>query len=94
MKIRYTRRALAHLAEIRAFIAHDQPAAATAIGQSIRNTISHLAQFPEAGRLGRVPGTREMIVPRLPFIIAYRVSIEHVDMLAILHAARRWPSSL
>ena len=92
MIIRYTRRALAHLVEIRAYIAQDQPAAAAMVGQGIRDAVLQLAQFPEAGRAGRVAGTRELVVPRLPFVIAYRVSGQHVDVLAILHAARRWPS--
>ncbi|MGI4794080.1 MAG: type II toxin-antitoxin system RelE/ParE family toxin [Janthinobacterium lividum] len=75
-------------------MAQDQPAAATAVGQNIRKTISHFARLSEAGRPGPVPSTREMIVPRLPFIIAYRVSTDDVDVLAILHAARNSPSSL
>jgi len=93
VKIRYTRRALAHLAEIRAYIEQNRPGAAKAVGESIRAAVSHLVQFPEAGRLGRVDGTRELVIPRLPFIVAYRIKDDHVDVLAILHTARRWPSS-
>ena len=93
MKVRYTRRALAHLSEIRAYIAQDRPGSAKAVGETIRAAAAHLAQFPEAGRPGRVSGTRELVVPRLPFVVAYRVAEGHIDILAILHGARRWPSS-
>lgn len=91
MKVRYTRRALAHLAEIRAYIEQDRPSAARMVGESIREAVAHLAEFPEVGRPGRVAGTRELVIPRLPFIVAYRVTRSHVDVLAILHAARQWP---
>lgn len=92
MNLRYTRRALAHLAEIRAYIEQDRPAAAASVGASIRDAVSRLTQFPDIGRPGRVDGTRELVVPRLPFIVVYRVTGSHVDVLAILHAARRWPA--
>ena len=92
MNVRYTRQALGHLADIRAYIAQDRPGAAAAVGVGIRAAVSHLVQFPEAGRSGRVDGTRELVVPRLPFIVAYRIKEKHIDVLAILHAARKWPS--
>jgi toxin ParE1/3/4 len=91
--IRYTRQAIADLDEARAFIAHERPAAAAAIGQRIRQAVSELGQFPDRGRPGRVAGTRELVIPRCPFIVAYRVGDGHVDVLAILHAKRRWPSA-
>ena len=93
MNIRYTRRALAHLAEIRAYIEQERPGGAKMTGDGIRTAVSHLAQFPEGGRQGRVTGTRELVVPRLPFIVVYRVTGNHVDVLAILHGARRWPGT-
>jgi toxin ParE1/3/4 len=43
------------------------------------------------GRPGRVPGTRELVVAGTPYIVAYRVTASRVDVLAIIHAARRWP---
>lgn len=93
MNVRYTRQALGHLVDIRTYIAQDRPGAAAAVGAGIQAAVSHLVQFPEAGRPGRVDGTRELVVPRLPFIVAYRIKESHVDVLAILHAARKWPSS-
>ena len=93
MKVRYHREALADLAEGRAYIAQDRPAAAAAVGQRIRAAIAALGDFPEQGRLGRVAGTRELVIPRLPFVVAYQVTPDHVRVLAIVHAARRWPAS-
>jgi toxin ParE1/3/4 len=91
--VRYTRQALADLDEAREFIAQERPAAAAAIGQRIRQATSGLSQFPDRGRQGRVAGTRELVIAGSPFIVAYRISDGHVDVLAILHAARQWPSA-
>lgn len=94
MKVRYIRRALAHLSEIHAYIERERPGTAAAAGEAIQAALSNLSRFPEVGRLGRVDGTRELVVPRLPFVVAYRLAGNHADILAILHAARRWPSRL
>jgi len=54
--------------------------------------VEGLRQFPERGRTGRVPGTRELVVPRTPFVIPYRVMGREVHVLAVLHGKRAWPS--
>ena len=91
MNVRYTRQALADLDEARAYIAQERPASAQAIGQRIREAIAGLNQFPDRGRPGRVDGTRDLVIAGTPFIAAYRVGGGYVDVLAILHGARRWP---
>ena len=40
---------------------------------------------------GRVAGTRELVIA--PFVIVYRVRKMTIDILAIIHSARRWPES-
>ena len=49
------------------------PAAALRVGSRIRETIDLLVKFPNVGHKGAQPGTREMLVPRLPYIIVYRI---------------------
>jgi plasmid stabilization system protein ParE len=44
-------------------------------------------------RPGRVAGTRELIVAGTPHIVAHRVAASRIDILAMIHAARRWPST-
>ena len=56
--------------------------------------IDGLRQFPERGQPGRVPGTRELVVPRSPFVVPYRVRGRRVEILGILHGARAWPDSI
>ena len=43
------------------------------------------------GRPGRIAGTRELVVPGTPYLIAYAVLEEQVVVLAVLHGAQRWP---
>lgn len=93
MRIRYTKLALTDLEEAAAFIRADDPAAARAVITRLRDAIDRLAAYPDMGRAGRVAGTRELIVAGTPFIVAYRIAERTIDVLAIVHAARRWPSS-
>jgi plasmid stabilization system protein ParE len=43
------------------------------------------------GRAGRVDGTRELIISDSPYIAVYRVLEDELEVLDVLHAARRWP---
>jgi toxin ParE1/3/4 len=44
-----------------------------------------------SGRTGRVAGTRELVVSKTPFIVAYALDHESVVVLAIYHGAQKWP---
>ena len=93
MKLRYTRQALADLDEARRYLAERNPEAAAAMAVRIRDAIDGLTAFPDRGRPGRVERTRELVIPATPFVVAYRVAAGHIDVLAILHGARRWPGT-
>jgi len=57
--------AIADLAALRAYIAQDDPAAAQRVAlHIIHNVEMLLPNSPEMGRPGRVPGTRELVIPR------------------------------
>ena len=45
------------------------------------------------GRPGRVPGTRELVIPRTPFIVPYRLVGNAIHVLRIFDAARQWPET-
>jgi len=82
------------LAELVTYIASDNPRAACRLHDEIRRQIGILGKHPEAGRLGRVTGTRELVIAGTPYIAAYRVTMEGVTILRLLHGARRWPRAL
>lgn len=93
MRLRYTRQALADLGEARAYIVERNPQAAAQTATRIREAIGGLTLFPDRGRKGRVQGTRELVVPATPFVVAYRISDGQIEILAIMHGARRWPET-
>ena len=53
------------------YIEQDDPMAAVDVDERIMGQTAKLAQFPESGRLGRVKGTRELIIGHTPFIVVY-----------------------
>ncbi|MEW6109681.1 MAG: type II toxin-antitoxin system RelE/ParE family toxin [Nitrospirota bacterium] len=57
----------------------------------IRQSVEPLIEHPDIGRPGRIEGTRELILTVLPNIIPYRVKNENIEILCVLHAARKWP---
>ncbi|WP_180902431.1 type II toxin-antitoxin system RelE/ParE family toxin [Martelella soudanensis] len=76
-----------------AYIARDNPRAALDQLGEIEQQTDGLADHPEMGRIGRMRGTRELVVNRTPFIIIYRVRsrLDRVEILRLLHGAQHWP---
>jgi plasmid stabilization system protein ParE len=71
---------------------HPSEAAAAQIVERILAGLEAIERFPAMGRKGRVAGTREFIVS--PFGVACRVKKDAIEVVAIIHGARRWPDSL
>ena len=93
MRIVWSRGALADLGEIERYITSANPEAARAVKDRIRERVGHLAQMPGAGRLGRVPDTRELVIAGLPYVVAYAVDETWIRIVAVIHAARRSPEA-
>jgi toxin ParE1/3/4 len=55
--------------------------------------VDTLADHPEIGRPGRIPGTRELVITNTPFVVPYRVRGDLIEVLSVFHGARRWPDS-
>lgn len=91
MKLRYTPRARSDLAEIHDYIAQENLHAARRVIAIIRKSAELLLLNPLLGRAGRVVGTRELTVGRLPFLLAYRIDADEV--LSVIHTARLWPEN-
>jgi toxin ParE1/3/4 len=91
MQIKWLQRALRNLEQEAAYIARDNPQAAAALVMEADESTRLLIQHPDMGRPGRVPGTRELVLPRFPYIIPYRVKAQRVEILRVLHTARKWP---
>ncbi len=94
MKIIWTRSAIDDLVEIREFISQENPAAAEGIALRILEIVDILKATPEAGKKGRISGTREIVVTKTPFIIPYRIKKRRVEILRVLHGRKMWPEHL
>ncbi len=90
MTIRFTDQALTDIDAVYAHIAQDSPQAAQNVLDQIEKMIDHLPDHPKMGRNGRVEGTRELIIPGFPYVVAYELSDPFIDILAIIHTSRRW----
>ena len=94
MRIVWTELAVHDLASARAFIAQDNPSAATRQVERVISAVTGLLRFPEIGRPGRRSGTRELVVSRTPYIVAYRLRGDAIEILRVLHGRQRWPDRL
>jgi len=74
MKIRWSPEAAADFQGIVEYVCQQNPSAADRVARAVYDGISSLDTFPDRGRLGRVKGTRELVLVPLPFIAVYRVN--------------------
>jgi addiction module RelE/StbE family toxin len=99
MKVRWTYPAQTDLFGILDYIARSDPAAAERVERRLVDAVSSLAQQPRRGRPGRVEGTRELVIPRLPYIVIYKIverplrTAGEIAVMRVLHGARQWPAN-
>ena len=92
-RVVWTRRARDDVREIRAYIARDSSQYARLVAAHLVTAADRLRGFPLVGRivpeLAR-PGLRELVEGT--YRIVYRVTTEEVQILAVVHGARRFPA--
>lgn len=94
MRLTWSAFALADRDDIFTHIEAESPRAAVAVDEHIAQAVLRLVEFPESGRSGRVPGTRELVIPRTPYIAVYALTPDRIRILRVLHGARMWPDDL
>ena len=92
MHVRWLDVALDSLFAEAEYISQGSSAATDRTVVAILNAVEILKRFPASGRPGRVAGTRELVVSGTPYIVPYRVRGDTVELLLVLHAARKWPT--
>ena len=88
MRLRWTPAAAQDLEQIHDYLTEHQPQLAQSTIRELYEAVRSLRNSPRRGRLGREGGTRELILGRLPYIVAYRVAQEDIEILHIFHTAR------
>jgi toxin ParE1/3/4 len=76
------------------YIAQDSLLAAISQDEEIENQVNMLRAHPNMGRPGRVKSTRELVISRTSFIVAYRIKSERIEILRVLHGSQKWPDDL
>ncbi len=93
--IEWTKQAVIQLEQARDYIAlSNSEDTADKIAFRIVRHVEQLDPFPMSGRTGRVAGTRELVIPNTPFIVAYTIDQHRLMVLAVYHGAQRWPEVL
>jgi len=93
MKIVWSPTAVSDLESIRNYIAADNRKAARKVAIRINEAVSRLVGFPLSGREGRVPESRELVIPGTSYIAAYTIQGDEVQIAAVLHGKQTWPES-
>ncbi|MEQ1525130.1 MAG: type II toxin-antitoxin system RelE/ParE family toxin [Gallionella sp.] len=93
MRVKWLRKALFNLDQAASYIAQDNPKAAAEFVIHLRDSALMLGEQPNLGRVGRISGTRELVIANLPYILPYRVRNDTVEILRVLHTARKWPEA-
>ena len=92
MRLNWGHRARRDLHELISYIAEDSFQAAELVATRILKTAELLSERPRVGRVGRVNGTREIVVLRTPYLLVYRITSSSVRILRVYHGARKWPA--
>ena len=93
MEIKWLHKALENLNQEAEYIAKDNLQAVRFVVQHIRHAVSLLSDNPSLGHPGRLPGTRELVIPKTRYIVPYRVRprLQRIEILRVFHASRRLP---
>jgi plasmid stabilization system protein ParE len=92
MKVRVTNDAKSDLRQIKDFISERNAIAADGVIDRVRKTLALLAVLPRLGHPGLVRGTFEKGVPRVPYLIVYRIDVtddnRELVVLRVYHGAQ------
>jgi len=93
MRVRWLQNAIKNLDAEADYIAQENSKAAADMFVYVKNKVDSLSEFPSSGRPGRVPGTRELVVDRYPFVVPYRVVGDDLHVLRVFHTRRKLPKT-
>ena len=79
---------------IKEYIEKDNPTAAVDLTKKIvLKLVEQLTKFQNIGKAGRVPGTRELVIPNTPYIAVYWVKSGSIEIIRVLHTSMKWPDN-
>ncbi|MFR0691131.1 type II toxin-antitoxin system RelE/ParE family toxin [Enterobacterales bacterium AE_CKDN230030158-1A_HGKHYDSX7] len=91
MKVFWTRDARQDRLDIWEYLVLESPEVAVRMDSLFSAAVARLRSFPQMGKPGRIPDTREMI-PHESYRIVYQVEADTLWIIALVHTARMWPA--
>ena len=91
LPIQWLAKASSNLATIINYISERNDTAAEELQDEIERAASQLPQHPYLYRLGRVAGTREIVV-HPNYVVVYRVKPTVIEIVNVLHSRQQYPS--
>ena len=88
MQLRWTESAAEDFYHIARRIREDNPKASFRVMRALYEGCSSLERFPRLGRNGRKPGTRELVIRDLPYVVIYRIKSDAVEIVRVYHGAQ------
>jgi len=93
VRLKWSRDAFQDRDDIFEYIAQDSISGAQRVDMRFAAAQAQLEKHPHSGRLGRLDGTRELVVAGSPYLIVYTLTDSQVLILRIVHGAQEWPPS-
>lgn len=91
LAIFYSVPARADIDEIYRYIAKENPQAARDVVSAIEEAVLVLGRYPRKSRRTRRRGMRALPLSRYPYIIFFKIRRGELEVLHVLHGARRHP---
>jgi len=88
LSIKWTPPARQDILEAAKHALEEDPAKAAKLAATIFKAVEQLALFPGSAPPGRIEGTRQLNLPKLPFVIVYKIGFTELHILRILHTRR------
>ncbi|HLX54031.1 MAG TPA: type II toxin-antitoxin system RelE/ParE family toxin [Aquella sp.] len=85
----WTERALSNLETELDYYGEINKALAKELSTVVTESIKNISTMPGIGRPGKKISTREFVINKFPYIIAYRIRSEILEILAIIHQNRK-----
>lgn len=87
--ILWTERAINNLELELDYYGRINPTLAKELSIIIKESVVSIANMPGIGRPGKKLGSRELIINKYPYILAYRVRNETLEILSMIHQHRK-----
>ena len=79
---------------VREHIRQFNPLAAQKTVGRIEKAAEQLSRFPAVGRVGEVPGTRELVITGTSYFLVYRARGDRLEILRIFHSKQQCPQPI